>query len=164
MRSPSTSSSRPDRGSHDLRIGTVFVNAARAVPQRTAAVLGDEALTFDQLNRRANQVAAVLVGRGMGCGDRRVAWSASVLELVPVFAAAAKLGVVFAPTNASLSIDEAMAVIEPARPSMVVVDDERRADGVKLAERLGAQLLSPSELTLLADAQVSDEPDRPQPP
>jgi acyl-CoA synthetase (AMP-forming)/AMP-acid ligase II len=159
----SPTSGRPDRGSHDLRIGTVFVNAARAVPQRTAAILGDEALTFDQLNRRANQVAAVLVGRSMGCGDRLVTWSATALELVPVFAAAAKLGVVFAPTNASLSIDEAMAVIEPARPSMVVVDDERRADGVKLAERLGSQLLSLSELTLLADAQVSDEPDRPQP-
>lgn len=147
----------------DLRIGTVFVNAARAVPERTAAVLGDESLTFDQLNRRANQVAAVFTGRGLGRGDRLVTWSATALELVPVFAAAAKLGVVFAPTNASLGIDEAMDVIEPARPSMVVVDDERLADGVKLTERLGSQLLGLSELTRLADAEESEEPNGPQP-
>ncbi|HEX4246140.1 MAG TPA: class I adenylate-forming enzyme family protein, partial [Acidimicrobiales bacterium] len=149
--------------SHDLRIGTVFVNAARAVPTRTAAVLGDQSLTFEQLNQRANQVAAVLAGRGMGMGDRLVTWSATAVELVPVFAAAAKLGVVFAPTNGALSIDEAMAVIEPARPSMLVVDDERRAEGATLAERLGAQLLSLSELTGLARAEDSGEPDGPQP-
>ncbi len=147
----------------DLCIGSVFVNAARAVPERTAAVLGDDSLTFDQINRRANQVAAVLAVRGLGRGDRLVTWSATALELVPVFAAAAKLGVVFAPTNATLSIDEAMTVIGPARPSMVVVDDERAADGAKLSERLGTQLLSLSELTRLADAEDADEPSGPPP-
>jgi hypothetical protein len=33
----------------DLCIGSVFVNAARAVPERKAAVLGDESITFDPL-------------------------------------------------------------------------------------------------------------------
>ena len=147
----------------DLRIGSVFVNAARAVPTRTAAILGDDALTFGQLNRRANQVAAVLVARGLGLGDRLVTWSPTALDLVPVFAAASKLGVVFAPTNASLSVDEARAVIEPARPAMLVVGDEQLADGTRLAGQLGSQVLGLSELAGLADNEEGDEPHAAQP-
>ena len=147
----------------DLRIGSVFVNAARAVPDRTAAILGDEALTFGQLNRRANQVAAVLVAQGLSHGDRLVSWSPTALDLVPVFAATSKLGVVFAPTNASLGVDEAMAVIEPARPAMLVVGDEQLADGTRLAERLGTQVLGLSELTGLAGNEETTEPHAPRP-
>jgi non-ribosomal peptide synthetase component F len=44
---------------YDLRIGSIFVNAARAVPDRVAAALGEESLTFNQLNRRANQGLAL---------------------------------------------------------------------------------------------------------
>jgi fatty-acyl-CoA synthase len=148
---------------HELRIGSVFVNAARAVPTRTAAIFGDESLTFGQLNRRANQVAALLVARGLRRGDRLVAWSPTALDLVPVFAAASKLGVVFAPTNASLSVDEARAVIEPARPAMLVVGDEQLTDGARLAEQLGTQVLGLSELTALAGNEESTEPRGPRP-
>jgi len=75
-------------------------------------------------NRRANQVAAVLTSRGLGRGDPLVRWSATALELVPLFAAAAKLGVAFAPTNASLGMDEAAG---RHRAGPTVHGGERRA-------------------------------------
>ncbi|MGH9075569.1 MAG: class I adenylate-forming enzyme family protein, partial [Acidimicrobiales bacterium] len=134
-----------------------------AVPDRTAAALGGETLTFGQLNRRANQVAALLTRRGLRRGDRLVTWSATALDLVPVFAAAAKLGVVFAPANAALSIDEAASVIAPARPALIVAGDGRPGDGTELAGRLGAQVLGVSELTGLAATEEDVEPGAPQP-
>lgn len=149
--------------SHDLCIGPIFVNAARAVPDRVAVVFGDQTLTFGQLNRRANQVASVMAGMGLTGGDRLVTWAGTAIELTPVFAAAAKLGVVFAPTNATLGPDEAMDVIEPARPALLVVGDARLDEGRELATRLGARAVGLSELGLLADTEGEDEPTSPPP-
>ena len=40
-----------------LLVGDVFRNAARAVPDRVAVVIGDQALTFGQLDRLSNATA-----------------------------------------------------------------------------------------------------------
>ena len=145
-------------GSGELLIGSIVTNAARAVPDRPAVVLGDESLTFAALNARANAVAAALTGLGLGVGDRLVTWSTTAIDLAPLFAAAAKLGVIFAPTNAGLSVEEAQTVIEPVRPALLVVDDDRRTTGADLADRLGARIVSLSELRRMAGATDPGEP------
>ena len=45
-------------------------------------------------------------GSGIGRGDRVLWWSDTALEAVPVFAALAKIGAVFAPLNARASVEE----------------------------------------------------------
>jgi acyl-CoA synthetase (AMP-forming)/AMP-acid ligase II len=139
-------------------VGSVFVNAARAAPDRVAVALGEDTLTFDQLNSHANRVAAALARRSIGHGDRLVTWAATALELTPLFAAAAKLGVVFAPTNSSLNLDEARTVIEPARPSLVVVDEDRVESGMALGRRLDTQVATLADLVPLDDAGDCGEP------
>src|ERR1700737_1334330 len=117
-----------------LLIGDVFTNAARAVPNRVAAALGDDTLTFGELDAAANQTARALAARGVKTGDRVVALTATSLDVVPVFAAAAKLGAVFAPANALLGGDEAVEMTRAAQPSLVVTDHERAG----LADATGA--------------------------
>jgi len=141
-------------------VGDVFTNAARAVPERPAVALGDEALTFGQLNARANAVAAVLAEAGLRRGDRLVTWASTDLAMTPVFAAAAKLGVVFAPTNSVLGAEEAAVVIEPARPALLLVDAERAEAGKALAERLGTRSLT---LEALTDEAGDADPGEPPP-
>ena len=80
-----------------LLVGDVFANAARAVPRRVAAALGGDTLTFGELDATANQTARALAARGVKMGDRVVVLAATTLDVVPVFAGAAKLGAVFAP-------------------------------------------------------------------
>ena len=80
----------------DLLIGDVFRNAARAAPGRLAVAVGDATMTFGEVDARSNQVARALLACGVGHGSRIVSWSTTSLEVVPVFAAAAKLGAVFA--------------------------------------------------------------------
>ncbi len=48
-----------------LRIGDIFANAARAVPDRVAAALGDRALTFASLESKSNRVARALASEGV---------------------------------------------------------------------------------------------------
>lgn len=115
-----------------LLVGDIFANAARAVPDRPAAARGDAQLTFAQLDRRANRVARRLRAMGIGHGDRVVVWSDTSLDTLPFFVALAKLGAVFAPIGTMLGADEAFDMLTVARPSMLAVDAERRADGTAL--------------------------------
>jgi fatty-acyl-CoA synthase len=121
----------------DLLVGDIFRNAARAVPARVAAALGDQELTFGAVDRRANQVGRALRAAGVGHGDLVAVWSPTSLDVVPLFGALAKIGAVFAPINPNLSLDEAAAMLSLANPRLVVVDDRQArpaADAVTLAE------------------------------
>jgi acyl-CoA synthetase (AMP-forming)/AMP-acid ligase II len=108
-----------------LLIGDIFENAARAVPGRIAAVHGERALTFGQLDRRANQLAHALRRRGIGHRDRVVTWSGTDLDLVCLFVAVAKIGAVFAPIPSTLNVDEVVAMLGTARPALVAVEGAR---------------------------------------
>lgn len=124
--------------SGDLLIGDVFRNAAHAVPGRLAAVLGDDTLSFSELDRRANQMARVLAGCGLGRGNLLPVWSASDLRLAPLFAGAAKLGVVFAPVTATLGPGEAAQVVALTEPRLLVTDQARLPDGLRVGRASGA--------------------------
>ena len=121
----------------DLLIGDVFRNAARAAPDRMAAALGDESLTFRQIDQESNKVARALGHLGIATGDRVAVWSGTNLNVVLVFAALAKLGAVFAPLNALLGPEEVGGTARLARPALLLADGERAAAGAGLAEQLG---------------------------
>jgi acyl-CoA synthetase (AMP-forming)/AMP-acid ligase II len=120
----------------DLLIGDVFRNAARAVPDRMAAALGDESLTFRQIDQESNKVARALGRLGVTTGDRVAVWSGTNLNVVLVFAALAKLGAAFAPLNALLGPAEIEGTARLARPGLLVVDGEHAATGAQLARQL----------------------------
>jgi acyl-CoA synthetase (AMP-forming)/AMP-acid ligase II len=84
----------------------VLANAARVAPDALAATLDDDELTFADTDAGANRVANGLLRAGIAPGDRVLWWSDTSLEAVPVFAALAKIGAVFAPLNARASVAE----------------------------------------------------------
>jgi fatty-acyl-CoA synthase len=133
----------------ELLIGEVFANAAAAVPDRVAAVHGPGRLTYGELDRRGTALAGVLRRRGVGLGDRVVVWAETGLDQVPVFVALARLGAVYAPLSGLLGVDEAARTIGPVRPALLLVDEDRAADGHVLGERVGAPAI---EIASLADA------------
>ena len=121
----------------DLLIGDVFRNAARAVPDRMAAALGDESLTFRQIDQESNKLARALGRLGITTGDRVAVWSGTNLNVVLVFAALAKLGAAFAPLNALLGAAEVGGTARLASPALLLVDGEHVAAGAVLATELG---------------------------
>jgi fatty-acyl-CoA synthase len=120
-----------------LVIGDIFRNAARAVPGRTAAVLGERARTFGEMDSLGNRMAQALRARGVGAGTRVATWTGTSLELIPVFVALAKLGAVFAPLNALWGDAEASDVLRRLDPSLLLVDAEHAELARTPAERLG---------------------------
>lgn len=125
-----------------LSIDTVIRTNARAYPHRTAASMEDEALTYAELDAASNRLAHVLRARGIGHGDRVVSWSDNDLRLIPFYIALAKLGAVFAPINARLSLEEAEAVIALADPVALLADAGHGALAEAVARRRGLPCLS----------------------
>jgi acyl-CoA synthetase (AMP-forming)/AMP-acid ligase II len=145
----------------ELLIGDVFRNAAQAVPDRTAAVLGESSLTFGQIDRTANRTARALRTTGVARGDPVVVWAATDLGVVPVFVALAKLGAVFAPVNPGLSVEEATETASAARPALLLVDDARAEAGAAVGAKLGAPVVTLGRLAVDAASADDGEVDSP---
>jgi len=119
-----------------LLVSGILENAARVAPAAIAATLGDQTLTFAEIDVRANRIANALVGRGIRRGDRVLWWGETDLEAVPVFAALAKLGAVFAPLNARSPLAEVTPIAEYARPRLVLAGGSHVEAAAELAGRL----------------------------
>jgi acyl-CoA synthetase (AMP-forming)/AMP-acid ligase II len=117
----------PARIAPDLLVGDIVRHAARATPQALAATLGDEEITFAELDARSSQVARALSARGVGVGDRVAWWGETSLDAMPIFNAAARLGAGFMPVNARLGVDEAGEVLAYAKPKLLIADEPHAA-------------------------------------
>jgi fatty-acyl-CoA synthase len=147
-----------------LLVGDVFRANAAAVPNRVAATLGEREITYGELDRRANRLAHVLRAHGLGRGDRLLSWTDTTLDVLPLYAACAKLGVTFAPMNPRLGLGEACELATFARAAALVTDSPR----AELAGEVGSRTSIPRIVRLdgrgpgvdLADAtaRASDAP------
>ena len=85
-----------------LNLSILLEDSARTFGERTAVVLGDQRLTYRQLDAAANQVANLLVERGIRPGDK-VALSCPNLPYFPVvYYGILKAGAVVVPLNVLL--------------------------------------------------------------
>ncbi len=85
-----------------LNLSVMLEDSARTVPDRDAVVLGDSRLTYAQVNAAANQVANLLVSKGIQPGDK-VALSCPNLPYFPiVYYGILKAGAVVVPLNVLL--------------------------------------------------------------
>ena len=85
-----------------LNLSVLLEDSARRYPSREAVVLGDTRLTYAQVNGAANQVANLLVERGIKPGDK-VALSCPNLPYFPiVYYGILKAGAVVVPLNVLL--------------------------------------------------------------
>src|SRR5262245_43338709 len=151
----------------DLLIADIFRAAARAAPDRVAAWQGDDSITFGELERRGNRVARALRELGVGHRDLVVAWNDTTLDVMPAFAALAKLGAVFAPISPLLTLDEADAVIAGAEPKAIAGDAERTTSAAVLAERLGVPFVPLADVSAgpgddQDDGEDDDDVDEPE--
>jgi fatty-acyl-CoA synthase len=128
-----------------LLVGDVLRRASNAVPHRVAATVGDDRVTFAELDRASNQVAHALVGAGVSYGDRVAWWGDTSLTALPVFGGLAKLGAAFAPVNGRLGVEEAGAVVGYARPRLLIVDPVRRDEGAEAAAIAGVPCIADLE-------------------
>ena len=121
-------------------IGRILGLAASSVPNRLAATLGEQALTFAQCERAANRTAHALAGLGIARGQRLMFWSDISLRNLDVYIGTVRLGATFVPLNPEFSIQEARDMIAYVRPHLLVVDALHVDKAEPLAREAGVRL------------------------
>src|SRR5262245_52708047 len=78
------------------------------------------ALTFAEVGRRAQCMAAVLQNRGVRRGDRLCVYLANCVEMIDLYLACVWLGVIFVPINILYKDREITHIVSDAEPGFVV--------------------------------------------
>lgn len=103
-------------------VGRILGMAATTVPERTAVTLGTEARTFMQVERAANRLAHVLIGRGVRPGDRVMTWCSISIEDPALYFAILRCGATYVPMNPAYSDQEAENAIGYIEPHLLIAD------------------------------------------
>ena len=82
-----------------MHLGSLLTRHARYRPDHTALVCAGERLTFAELDRRVNRIAGVLRDAGLAKGDRVATLLPNGVELLGLYWACAKSGVVVVPMS-----------------------------------------------------------------
>jgi malonyl-CoA/methylmalonyl-CoA synthetase len=76
--------------------------------------------TFGDLDARSNRVAQLLQARGLKQGDRLCVYLANCVEMIDLYLAAVKLGVIFVPINILYRDREITHILNDAEPAAVI--------------------------------------------
>ncbi|AHH97301.1 non-ribosomal peptide synthase/polyketide synthase [Kutzneria albida] len=106
----------------ELGLAEVFAQQAARTPQATALVFGDTALSFEELDHRANRLAHKLIAAGVG-PERLVAIKLPRShEVVVAILAVLKAGGAYLPVDTSLPAERIEFLLSDAKPVAVVTD------------------------------------------
>jgi len=80
--------------------------------------------TFGDIERRSNRVAHALRARGLAKGDRLCVYLGNRIELIDIYLACIKLGVIFVPINILYRDREIAHITNDAEPRLVITEAE----------------------------------------
>ena len=83
-----------------------------------------EKYSFGDIDRRSSRVANALIERGFEKGDRLCVYLANRIELIEIFLACVKLGVVFVPINILYREREIEHIVRDAAPRLVITEKD----------------------------------------
>jgi len=109
----------------------------------------DHTYTFGDLDSRSNRLAQWLTRRGLKPGDRLCLYLANCVEMIDLYLACAKLGVVYVPINILYRDREMAHILTDAEP-VAVVSDASFASPVPI--------WNPAELTKQASGMPDERP------
>ncbi len=109
-------------------IGDWTGKRALLTPKREAIVdnIQNKRYTFEIMDKRANQVARVLLDSGVQKGDRVGVYSKNRFDFLDILFACGKVGAILAPFNIRLTTPEIEYLLKKTNPSIVFYDPDLR--------------------------------------
>jgi malonyl-CoA/methylmalonyl-CoA synthetase len=129
-----------------LNLSNLFDSSLIGRRDKVALEFQGREFTFGEIESRSNRLAHALVARGMGTGDRLCVYLVNSVEMIDLYLACVKLGVIFVPINILYREREMAHILGDAAPRALVTD----ADLV-----VSAEIWRPADLSAEA-AGLSD--------
>ena len=82
----------------------------------------DLTYTFGELDSRSNRLARLLSAKGLSKGDRLCVYLANCVEMIDIYLACVKLGVIFVPINILYRDREISHILSDAEPRALITD------------------------------------------
>ena len=109
----------------------------------------DQSYTFGEVDARSNRLAQVLLQRGIRQGDRLCVYLANCVEMIDLYLACVKLGVILVPINILYRDREISHILNDAEPAAAVSDADFASP---------VPIWKPAELTGAAAGLPADRP------
>ena len=132
-----------------MNLTQLFDLSFQARRHRTALEFQGASYTFGDIDARSNRLAGLLARRGLKTGDRLCVYLANCLEMIDLYLACVKLGVIFVPINILYRDRELTHILNDAEPAAVV-------SGTPLPSV--APVWSPTDLSLEAASFPDERP------
>ncbi len=110
----------------DKTITQVFEEQVKLKPNKPAIVFEDNTLTYEEFNRRANQLARYLKEQGVQSQDKVVILADKSIELYISIMAILKLGALYVPVDSEYPQERIDKIIKDCKPRIVIVDKKYR--------------------------------------
>nr|WP_221375296.1 non-ribosomal peptide synthetase [Actinoplanes polyasparticus] len=130
----------PPGADGDPTVAQIFERQAAESPDELAVVCGDVRWTFAELNARANRLARLLVARGAGPEDVVALAMPRTADAITAILAVLKTGAAYLPIDPAYPKARRQAMIEDARPLLVVGVDGLRVDDAAVTTQPGHNL------------------------
>ena len=105
-----------------MTLPELFASSLEGRRDRVGLEWNGRALTFGEIDRRASRMARVLTARGLRFGDRLAVYLPNRLEVIDLFLACTRLGVIVVPINVLYRERELTHILGDAEPRAIVAD------------------------------------------
>ena len=123
-----------------MEISSWISHHANHSPQKTAIYFNGRAITYQVLEARVGQLAAVLTNKlGIITGERFAYLGENSVEMIELFFACARIGAIFVPLNARMTSQQHRHFLVNCEPRYLLVEPQfwLRADAVLKDTEIG---------------------------
>jgi malonyl-CoA/methylmalonyl-CoA synthetase len=105
-----------------MNLSALFDSSLKGRPNVVGLEFQDETYTFGELDRRSDRVASWLLRNGFNPGDRLCVYLANCVEMIDIYLACIKSGIIFVPINILYRDREISHILRDAEPRGIVSD------------------------------------------
>ncbi len=117
-------------------IGSILTKSAHEFPDKVAIICDGKQVTFRELNSRVNQLTHGFLCSGIGKNSRIAILMHNSVELVEIYFALTKAGIVGIPLNFRLTLPELYDIIENSDATTLIIGEEFESTLNQLRPRL----------------------------
>ncbi|MEV0116656.1 amino acid adenylation domain-containing protein [Streptomyces sp. NPDC050844] len=108
----------------------LFQAQAHATPDATALTVDGSHTSYAELNTRANQLARILIERGVGPEHVVALALPRSAEVITAVLGVLKTGAAYLPIDTAYPVDRMRFMVQDARPTLVLTDTDTTTDGL----------------------------------